>query len=718
MDLSRTPPSTPISPAPPAPEEDRLDLGALVPTLWRGKWLIALSTTLALLLGGLYAFGLATPLYRATTVLILETQPDQIVDLQSVAGGLTGDTTEINSELQVLRSRGLIGKVVDQLDLTTDPEFNSELRPPTLRKRLSSVLRTRITALLGQPSDAPPPLTAQQQAQRTRDIAISALIDQTSVSNVRQSYVINVTVESETAVKSARIADTIAALYIRDQIDIKLQATEQATRWLGRRVSELQRTLEEAEAQVSAFSADTDLVSVEALRALERQTKDLRDRIDAAEGDRTALAARISDLQRASDRPARAALAADPQLDRLLARADTDDAATAAFDARFDTLVTRAQVDLARADQQITALRQSETDLNQDIARQSDDMIALQQLTREAEAARVLYEYFLNRLNETAAQEGIQQADSRLLSNAVVPITPSQPRKSLILAMSCVAGALLAACFVLLREMRNQSFRTARDLEAATGHTVLGQIPLAPVRNRARLLAYLTDRPSSPTAEAYRNLRTSLMLSNADRPPQVIVSTSSVPGEGKTTNAIALAHNLAGMGKSVLLVEGDVRRRTFDQYVPGAPDTGLLSLLSGDTRLEDAISRPETLGVDVLSGGPVPRNAADLFASEPFRSLIAAARDRYDIILIDTPPVLVVPDARIIAEQADAVIFSVHWDKTSRQQVEEALRLIHSTGQTLSGLVLSQISPSGMRRYGHAGRRGAYAGYGSPYDAH
>jgi len=691
-------------------EEDVIDLGALVSVIWRGKWLIALLTAVAILIGGYYAYVLATPLYRSTAVVILETKQEQIVDLQSVVGGMSGDTSEVNSEVEVLRARGLMGKVVDRLSLTEDPEFNGELRPVSLVDQL----KDRVQTALGL-DPVPLNLTPQERAQRTRDAVISSLLDALSVRNVPLSLVFQVTVETESPRKSARIADAIVDLYILNQIEVKFEATEQATVWLSERVAELQERLQRAEADVSEFSASTELVSLEGLQALERQIKDLRDRIATAQAGREALEGDIAAFTTAQTRDLQAELANDAQLNRLLARAASDNTIAQAFDARVSQVLQRRQIELTRADQQLAALRASEAELNRALDQQGEDLITLQQLTRESEATRVLYEYFLTRFNETSAQQGIQQADSRILSDAVVPVMPSEPRKSLILAMSGILGLMLGIGLVLLREMRSNGFRTAQDLEAFTGYAVLGQVPTMPSSTRRKVLQYLSDKPTSAAAEAIRNLRTSIMLSNADNPPQVILSTSSVPGEGKTTNSLALAQNLLGLGKRVLLIEGDIRRRTLHEYFPDAPGHGIVSVLNGEKTLAQAVFRAEGFGADVLGCQATTMNAADLFATDQFKTLIRDARDAYDAVIIDTPPVLVVPDARIIAEEVDAIIFTVQWDKTSKPQVEEALRQFHNSGQRLTGLVLGQISQRRMKRYGYGGQYGAYSAYSSKY---
>ncbi|MCG7522814.1 GumC family protein, partial [Ruegeria sp. Ofav3-42] len=399
-----------------APEDDTIDLGALMGTLWRGKWIIALTTAAAILLGVYYAFVAAVPLYRSTAVVMLETEQASVIDLQSVVGGLAGDTAEVNSELEVLQSRGLMGKVVDKLDLVSDPEFNAALQPVSALDGAKEFLKSAL-GTGGSPAQEPEDLARQ----RTRDSVITALLRKVSTRNVRQSLVFEVTVETESARKSALIADTIVELYVLNQIEVKFEATEQATEWLTDRVAELQVELETAEAKVNEFNATTALISPEALQLQEVQLKELRERSVSAEATRVAAQTRYDLLEAADSRAAQAEAGQDPQLQRLYAQIDDSDTGEAAFDTAYQRLVARTALEAQRAAQQVQALTQSAEDLGQQIAQRNADLITLQQLVREAEAVRLLYEYFLARLKETAVQEGIQKADSRQLSRAVIP---------------------------------------------------------------------------------------------------------------------------------------------------------------------------------------------------------------------------------------------------------------------------------------------------------
>lgn len=677
---------------------DKLAPGALWRTLWNGKWLIGAVVAACLVIGALYVLVWATPRYTATAALALESREEQVIDLESVMAGLGSDQATVNTELEVIRSRRLVEKMALELDLVNDTEFNAALRPAPLLSGQS------IARLLGRP--APATLTDQE----ILDDVVLALLRRITVSNIRESYVFRISAISEDRHKSAAMADTLAALYMRDQLQAKFEATEAATTWLTERVAELKVELARAETAVKELNAQTDLISPETLMALNRQLKELRERtilagVTASEA--RARAVKMRAAQELGDLPAMAAAAADPELIRTLERINEDQPlGTHLFDTRFEQLLNRLGIEAARQDAQAETLRKSVASLERQIESQSEDLLALEQLEREAEASRLIYEYFLARLKETSVQQGIQQADSRIISNAMVPREPSSPRLGMVLSLATLLGLMIGGGWVIGHEMAQATFRTTEDLETATGLTVMGKIPAMPLRKRASVLQYLTDKPTSAAAEAVRNLRTSTLLSNVDHPPKVIMITSSIPGEGKTTQAIALAQNLSGLGARVLLIEGDIRRRVFAEYFDTAPRDdeafGLLQAISGALPLADAVQRSKALDADILVGTRPDINAADLFSSDSFARVIKQAREAYDYVIIDTPPALIVPDARVIAQHVDAVLYTVRWDATPQRQVLEGLRSFAAVNLGVTGLVLSQVEPRGMRRYGQS----------------
>lgn len=678
---------------------DEINLLGLLFTLWNGKWLIALCLALAVAGSVTYLKYVATPMFQATATVVLENRQEQVVDLQNVMSGLSGDQATVNTEVEVIRSRGLARKLVSELSLLEDPEFNRTLRTP------SPFSPSAIIAFLTG-GDAEP--TAAAILNKTVENVLKA----TSVSNARQTYVFSITMETTSPEKSALMANTLAEVYIADQLAVKYAATDTAVEWLANRVSELKIEVEEAEQAAKNFNASTDLISPEALELLNRQVKDLRGRIDEAGNNfRSAETALVSltTARDSGDMPFMAQVAEDPALDRIMV--SEADNAPEAFFARFDQIVARVEQERDRAGAQLAALESSYENLNARIEAQSDDLVQLQQLRREAEATGTIYTYFLNRLKETEVQRGIQQPDSRMLSEAVIPQSKSAPRSSMVLALGMILGLGVGVTVVLGREALQNTFRSAEELADHTGARVLGTIPRIPVRKRGQMLSYIVNKPTSSAAESIRNLRTSLMLSNVDHPPQVILSTSSIPSEGKTTLSILMAQNLASLGKKVLLIEGDMRRRVFSSYFDMPAHVGLVGVLTGSVPLEEAVGHDKTLGIDILPSEHPNANAADLYSSDRFGEMLAEMRQEYDIIILDTPPVLVVPDARVAARHVDAVVFSVRWDSTQKQQVSAAIDMFTTVGVKVTGLVLSQVDPKGLKRYGY----GQYGGYGGNY---
>ena len=255
-------------------DKEEIDLGEILSTLWRGKLIILAFAIFALLVGGYYAFISATPVYTARSTVALESRKEQVVDIESVMTGLGGDQATINTEVEVMQSRKLIGDLVDDMNLIADPEFNASLREQpkySVRKAIGWV----VGVIKGPSSPAQP-----KDPARVRDAVVSSVSSAISISNIRQSYVFQITAITQDPRKSAMIANRLADLYIQDQISVKFERTEKATEWLSERVSELRIHLEETETSLKAFSSGADLISPEGLFALNRQLKELREKRD------------------------------------------------------------------------------------------------------------------------------------------------------------------------------------------------------------------------------------------------------------------------------------------------------------------------------------------------------------------------------------------------------------------------------------------------------
>jgi succinoglycan biosynthesis transport protein ExoP len=667
-----------------------LDLTEIIKTFWRGRFVIMLSVILACLVGGLYAYKIASPMYPAKAVVALEIKQRNVVNIESVVSSASGGSEEINTEVEVIKSRYLIEALVKKLNLAGDPEFNVTLRnsgKPTLISFWKGIFH-------------------EYEEKHTQVQIFNTVVDSVTTailaSNIRNSLAFSIHITTENPEKSALIVNTLADLYIQDSLDTKLAATENASKRLSKKAAELKYEWEVSEAQLKRFSDKTQLVSPEALGTLSIRLKEMRIRISELDAKRSRLKTEISWLERASEPGDIHNIVS--QLKNVQIKHAVDELAEgsitqAVFDIKFAKILNNLQQEAKRIDLQYTTLMASEKLLITEIDVQSTDLIKLQQLRHEAQTNGLLYDSFLTRLKETIVQQGFQESDSRLLSRAV-PKPAISPNKGVIITLSALLGCLFGTGFVLLREYNNDTFRTAHDIEFYTGYKVLGFTPLVKPKDRIDILAYMMNRPISMFSEAVRNLRTSILLSEHDKPPQVLMMTSSVPDEGKTMQTLALAYNLAELGKKVVILECDIRKRTISKHYQRNGHLGFMSILFGGATLDEVVYKPAGTKIDILCGNRTNKNAADVFASPAFAGFISMLRKKYDYIIIDTAPVLVVPDARIIGQHADASLYVVLWNSTAKLRVKQGLAMFRSVGLRVGGLILSGVDNNAMKNFG------------------
>lgn len=699
---------------------NQLSASAMLSALWRTKTLIILCVAIGILMGGFYAFFVATPRYTAMTTLALQLRNEQIVNLEQVLSGVSTDTAALNTELEIIQSRSVLEKLVKELDLASSPDFNATLREEKslsfsgLRNAVSAKLTALASTKLEKGGE---PIEVLTHEQKSLNLAVKSVGNAITVVNRHNTYVFEIRATTGNAFLSGRLANTLAKIYIQDQIDVKFQATENAVSWLSRRVAELRGDLESKEFSFKELRAKMDLRNPDFLDAISLQIRENVNRLKSLSEDIIRLEAQISRIEAIRHDQSLVQIAKalqDPTLDLLLSQTEVDERRER-FMARVELLTQSAATSLDRAKRQSITLENSVKRLRSEMGVQSEQLISLQQMERDLDSTRTLYETFLTRLKETTVQRGLQQADSRILSEA----TPGRyvaPRKMFILILSALLGGLVGIAWALKLNFLVSGFRSAADLEAVSGLPVFGEVPRMPIRGRDKLIDYLNDSPTSPAVEAVRNLRTSLTLSDAAHSPQVILITSSVPGEGKTTIAISLAHNMVGLGRRTILVEADMRRRSLEEYfkLPTNQTAGA-SALDDTVPLRDVIVRDSRVGFDVLLGEDLDLSAADLFASDKFCTLLRRLREEYDYIIIDSPPVLVVPDARLVGPLVDSILYAVAWQRTDQSQVAEGLHQFSSINLPVSGLILSQVDTRKMHSYGYGGRYGRYSSYGKGY---
>lgn len=734
----------PLRLRPPEDEDDLVSLRELASRLWRGRWTILLAGLLAVATAAAVTSRLPER-YTATASVMFAAEKPNVIDLKDILADPAFSKDTLQNEVEVLRSTTLLDRVVDELGLRSDPEFNPTLRPPgrlaRWRDRLSPPdwLSRRLGNGPDQPAPVPDPLL------RERLLVTGAVLDALTLRPLEGTRVIEIAVASGSPATAAAIANAVAGQYLLDQVVARTDTTRRAAEWLATRVEDARSKVQAAEDAVEAARAELSTRSGQGLDISEQQLAALNEALAAARGRTAQAEARHRRLAEAlADGTDPASVSEFRDAPPIVALRDTEAALVtrlASLSPRHPSrrtlaaelaetrgkmraeaaaIVDAAGLDTGAARAEEASLGAAVRGLETKALGQSRDDLALRQLEREADADRQIYETMLNRLKEATEQVELQQPNARILSPAEPPLVPDRSRRALVVALAGLVGLAAGTALALVLDALNSTFRAPQQVEHLTGHPVLATIPsIGAGRSRAEVLARLSERPNSSLAEAVRNLRTSLLHSNLDHPPRVVMFTSTVPGEGKTVTAMLTALASAQMGRTAVVVDCDLRRSPATATLrPGAHRLGLLSVLDGTATLEEALYHDPATGLHALLARPEESrswlNAADVLASNRFGALLGALAERYELVILDTPPALVVSDARILSTLCDAVVYCTHWARTPRGAVIEGLRELESVDAPLAGVVVTLLNERKAARHsfdGYVYYRGRFRDY-------
>lgn len=325
---------------------------------------------------------------------------------------------------------------------------------------------------------------------------------------------------------------------------------------------------------------------------------------------------------------------------------------------------------------------------------------------RARDIANGLSDEFVDMVRELETPEGASRPDARVVveQRATTPETPAYPKTARNLTLGFVLGLLVGVALAVVRDVLDNTVKSQEALEELTGVGIVGSIPLDKERRSNPAIAF--DKSNSAIAEAFRTCRTNLQFLAIDEPPRVIVITSSVPDEGKTTTAMNIALALAEADHNVVLVEGDMRRPVLDKYLDVVGSVGLSTVLSGKASLDEALQRTRFAGVTALTSGVVPPNPSELLGSLAAEKLLGELRARFDFVIVDSTPLLAVTDSAVLASSADGVIIIARFGHTKREQVATAVVSLKNVGARLLGAVLTMVPARGNTSYAYSYYRG------------
>lgn len=663
------------------------------------------------------AYKMAEPRYSATGRIGIQRTNEEIVSGQEEGKlqPLTTDSSSVETEVEQITSPDTLGGVVDRLKLAARPDFGG-----------------------GDQTDA---ATA-----RTR--AIAALAGGLSVQREGTSYAISISFSSTDPAFAAQVVNTVMNEYLLRQQREKRDARNAEIKVLATRIDEVRGQLLGADTQVAQFRAATNLVDIQNQNTNAQQSiAVLNQQLADAQAQQAAAEAR--NTQRSAASAGAGSSVVSPVLQQLRteeARLSAQQAALAdRYGDRHPQLVetneqlreTRRQIasETTRVRQSLSAeaevARRRTSSIQSSLGSQKGQLlqgnaasVRLAELERNATSLKTLYEALLERYQQTVARQGTERGTAYIVAQAMEPQSPDSPRK-LVYAGGGILLATIAAMLVVgALEMAENGFTTRRQVERALGLPVLASVPDLRTIGSERIKSptpatisnHLIERPGGVYSESFRSIRTALKMGREEQQVRVVAISSALPGEGKTTTAFSLARSAALGGLTTVLVDCDLRRQATSRQMEDAIRHGLGEVLKGDVTLDDALVRDSASGAFLLpQRGSADKESYDLIASSAMQKLVDQLRERFDLVILDTAPLLAIADSRAIASMADTALLAVRWRKTPAPAVQLALDQLAMAEARIGGIVMTMVDIKAQRLAGAGDELRYYERYAQYY---
>jgi exopolysaccharide transport family protein len=685
----------------------------------------------------------ATTLYTATSTVLVDPRRANVVETnQSVLSNFGTDDATIESQTLLIQSVAILTRVVGKLKLTEDEEFTPK---PGLLDPIKSLFRS------SGPSDGASP----EDAAKSRSVDI--LQKRMKVTRQGTTFLVDIAVSSRSPQKAAAIANAIADAYFDEQVRAKYDATRIAANWLGGQIEELKSRVVASEKAVEDYRSANNLMVSQGVTLNDQQITDLNGKLIAARAQTAEARAKyeqVQDIAKSGGDPGGINAAISSEMITKLRTQYADIAKNEAelsskYGARHPSVAnvraqrrdtqklineeirrilesTKHDYDVARSRE--TSLQQSLDQLQGVSTSSGQAQVRLRELQREAEANRTQYESYLARSKETTAQESLEMPDSRIVTKASVPIRPSSPKTMLILGLAMMLGLGAGSVLAFLADYLDDRIKTLERAEAIAGVPALAAVPLIGARELAGLARrgrkelgrydpkttkllpaplqppltrYAIDEPGTFFAEAIRAVRLALQRTMRSQPVKVVQITSALDSEGKTTLAINLAQSLATLGIRTLLIDGDLRNPQVTQALCPRADAGLLEVAIGHAAPERAILVDQSTGLSILPSTKIKQveYITELMFSERIVDVLDHFRHRYELIVIDSPPLVPLVDGRALAELADRIILALAWDQTPGEVLSHAMDLLSPVRDRVMGTVLTRVDLSRLQFY-------------------
>lgn len=679
--------------------------------------------------------------YDASAIVQIDPREKSIAHLDSVVSDLKGDQPTIESEVEIVRSRPIILQVIDILKLRTDPEFaDTSWIKGVLRKVGIGDGKTQGDVLVRPPQkphdqigDILNPDEPGSSLPERDEVAV-AFLDRLKVSRVRNTLLIDIRFSASDAVKAAKIANTIAEVYLKDQLDSKTRAASTATRVLEEKIEEMRNKVSEAERKVEQWKADHNVFDADGQDLDEKQLARLMEQTVIARNATAEARAKFEQVQKLARNGDGGAAIADV-LQSHTVRLLKEQLVTATRKAaelrtkygpkhpdilKVNAEVTEAQTQLAaETERLVTNLRNEydvavghEQQLQQSLSQLKDQQVVskdagveLKDLQRDAASSKQLFEALLARYKQTAETQGFQLPDARIVEQADAPLFPAAPKRKQLVLIGIMVGMVLSCALAMLLELMAPGIDRGEDVGRAFDLAHLSSLPsIAPVGESApdvaKAVRLIVAEPQSPYADAIRNMRRAIDMRRTSNGARTILVASSLPREGAEFVASNLAHHYAMTGSRVLLVDADMRRQPLTRHLASGRQAGLSDRLRYEQPLETAILRDALTGLHFLpAGGPGPSfgSVPEILSSRSFADAFMRIKGGFETIVVSAPPLMPVIDGRILADYADQIVFVMTWQKTPKQLARSALKALGYNEKKVIGVVLNDVSDDALQ---------------------
>ncbi|MEP6915547.1 MAG: polysaccharide biosynthesis tyrosine autokinase, partial [Acidobacteriota bacterium] len=696
-------------------EIDGVHLLDYVKVLYKRRWTALTAFVIVVLTVSVYTFT-ATPIYQSHVQLLIEKEATNVVSFKEAfeQNQITDDYYQ--TQYKVLQSRALARRTLDGLKLWNDPQFNPK---PDSSWTFGKVIRSPYALAAGWFKTPTPSEPAQIDESATQSGTIDRFLSGLSVAPIRNSRLVDIKYDSPDAPLSARISNALARAYIEQNLEFKFLSSKEASDWLGQQLAEQRKQVDVSEQAVQRYREQNNAIAlddrqdivVQKLAELnsavtraktERIEKEaLFRQIQAIQADRSGLDTFPAILANTFIQQQKAELAG---LQRQLAESSEK-----LGDRHPDIVKLRSSVQVAESKlqgeigkvvqsvrNQYQAARAQEDSLTQALNQQKGEALSMNRkgieygvLAREAASNRQIFESLMQRTKETGISGELKSSNIRVVDAAETPRTPISPNKRNNLLLALVGGAAMACGLALFFEYLDNRLKSPEEIKQYLGLPFLGMVPA--LFDKGIINPLISGKVPNNFAESFRAVRTNVLFASADEGARSIVITSTGPGEGKTVVSTNLAVALAQAGQRVLLIDADMRKPRVHAVFDKPREPGLSNVLVGNAKSSESVHKTSVAGLWIMPAGAAPPNPAELLGSKRFKDFMASLTQHFDWVLVDTPPVMAVTDASVVAHLVTGVLFVIGADMTSRAAAQRATeQLVHARAKFI-GAVLNRV---------------------------